>query len=67
MEWSGYRGACRQIKIDSFHRGVSAMHCIFCEEPLRTVILSLAAIGIVAIIRMVRNALTVRGARETVQ
>ncbi len=43
------------------------MHCIFCEEPLRTVILSLAALGIVAIIRMVRNALVARNAREAVQ
>jgi hypothetical protein len=43
------------------------MCCIFCEEPVRSVTLSIAAVGVVAVIKMVRAGLTSRDTGDAVQ
>jgi hypothetical protein len=67
MESCGFRESRPFAEFDPPVSGVSAMCCIFCEEPVRSVILSLAAVGVVAVIRLVRTRMASHASGDAAQ
>jgi hypothetical protein len=47
--------AGRMVKMAAMSMGVNQMCCPLCEEPVRSVLFGLSAIGVVAIVRTVQK------------